>query len=47
MRNGIVVCIGEERYKNIGDYVQSVAAAQFSGQAPALVERERLSDYSG
>ena len=47
MRNGIVVCLGEGRYKNIGDYVQSVAAAQFSGPAPALVEREHLSDYSG
>lgn len=47
MRNGIVVCLGEGRYKNIGDYVQSVAAAQFTGPAPVLVERERLSDYSG
>lgn len=47
MRNGVLVCLGEKRIKNIGDYVQSLAAAQFAGQDPVLVERERLSEYAG
>lgn len=47
MKNGILVCYGDGPTKNIGDYVQSLAAAQFAGPAPELVERERLADYSG
>ena len=29
MKHGILVCYGKKAYKNIGDYIQSVAAAQY------------------
>lgn len=33
--------------KNIGDYIQSLAAKQFLGEDPILVEREELNSYDG
>lgn len=35
------------RYKNIGDYIQSVAAKQFTGDEVILIEREHLHAYDG
>ena len=46
-RNGVLVCFGETEHKNIGDYIQSVAAAQFAGPDAALVERETMNTYAG
>ncbi len=47
MKRGILVCYGSKRDKNIGDYIQSVAAAQFAGMDAVRVERERLDAYAG
>ena len=47
MRRGALVCFGSARTKNIGDYMQSLAARQFAGRDAVLVERERLDRYSG
>ena len=42
MKKGILVSIGGVGLKNIGDYVQSIAARQFAGEDAVFVERERL-----
>ena len=47
VKNGVLVCFGETEHKNIGDYIQSVAAAQFAGPDAAHVERESMSTYAG
>lgn len=47
MKNGVLVCIGKAELKNIGDYIQSIAAMQFSGRDAVRVERESLDTYSG
>ena len=46
-KNGVLVCLGETEHKNIGDYIQSVAAAQFAGAGAAHVEREALNASHG
>lgn len=43
--NGLLVCAGEAKYKNIGDYVQSVAQEQFWHHIDCYVEREQLNSY--
>lgn len=40
--NGILVCSGEGVYKNIGDYIQSVAQEQFFDNIDCYIEREFL-----
>lgn len=45
MRNGILVCAPNSNGKNIGDYVQSVAQAQFLSTWDCYVERERLNEF--
>lgn len=40
--NGILVCAGEGVYKNIGDYIQSVAQEQFFDNIDCYIEREYL-----
>ena len=47
VKNGVLVCLGETDHKNIGDYIQSVAAAQFAGPDAAHVERETMNAYAG
>lgn len=47
MKRGILVCLGTARTKNIGDYMQSLVAAQFAGDKPVFIERERLDSYDG
>ena len=47
MKKGILVSIGGVGLKNIGDYVQSIAARQFAGEDAVFVERERLASYDG
>lgn len=44
--NGILVCSGTAKVKNIGDYIQSVAQEQFYNCADTFVEREHLDSYS-
>ena len=46
-KKGVLVCFGETGGKNIGDYVQSIASAQFSGPDAVNVDRESLDSYSG
>lgn len=47
MNKGVLVCLGSARTKNIGDYMQSLAARQFAGRDAVLVERERIDQYAG
>lgn len=47
MKKGVLVCLGTARKKNIGDYMQSLAARQFAGGDAVLVERERIDRYAG
>lgn len=47
MKHGIVTCRGESFGKNIGDYVQTIAARIFAGQAAEFLEREELDSYTG
>lgn len=47
VRKGVLVSPGKGRHKNLGDYVQSVAAAQFAGTDPVLLDREHLDTYKG
>ena len=47
MKHGILVCYGRKAYKNIGDYIQSVAAAQYAGPEALRIERESLDTYDG
>ncbi len=47
VKHGILVCYGRKAYKNIGDYIQSVAAAQYAGADALRVERESLDTYDG
>ena len=47
MRKGVLACLGGGRLKNIGDYIQSIAARQFVGNDYVIVERERLDRYDG
>lgn len=44
---GVLTCRGFGARKNIGDYIQSLAAAQFAGAGAIRVERERLDAYAG
>lgn len=41
--NGLLICTGEGKYKNIGDYIQSLAQEQFWNHIDINVEREFLS----
>ena len=47
MSNGIVVCKPSSNKKNIGDYIQSVAAESFFDHVDFYVERESLSSFDG
>lgn len=47
MKNGVLVCLGGGRLKNIGDYIQTIAARQFAGGDCVTIERERLNTYDG
>ena len=42
MKNGLLVCAGEGKKKNIGDYIQSVAAESYFEKVDVFIERERL-----
>lgn len=46
MKNGLLVCSPSGTRKNIGDYIQSVAQAQFLDHIDYYIEREKLSEYS-
>ena len=43
--NGVLVCAGEAKSKNIGDYIQSVAQEQFFSHTDCFVEREHLNTF--
>lgn len=44
--NGLLICAGEAKMKNIGDYIQSVAQEAFFSQIDCLVERESINSFS-
>lgn len=46
MNNGLLICSGEGKVKNIGDYIQSVAQEQFFDHIDCYVEREDLDTFS-
>lgn len=43
-KNGLLVCAPSSRRKNIGDYIQSVAAEQFWDHIDCYCEREALNE---
>lgn len=45
MKNGLLVCAGDGLYKNIGDYIQSLAQEQFFNHIDYLVERETINRF--
>ena len=45
MNYGLLVCSPSAKFKNLGDYIQSVAQEQFLPKVDTLVEREKLSDF--
>ena len=45
MKKLLMICNGTSEYKNIGDHIQSLAAAQFSKPIDEYVERENLNRY--
>ena len=47
MKRGVLVCSAKGARKNIGDYMQSIAARQFAGPDAVNVERECLWQYEG
>lgn len=48
MKNGLLIYYSKNKKdKNIGDYIQSVAAEHFAGKDVVLVEREHLHEYNG
>lgn len=47
MKHGIITCRGESFGKNIGDYVQTIAARVFAGKDAVFLEREELDSYAG
>ncbi len=47
MKRGILVCSAKGARKNIGDYMQSIAARQFAGADAVHVEREGMWRYDG
>lgn len=47
IKKGILIYKAKKAYKNIGDYVQSLAAEQYTGQDVVFVEREHLHENSG
>ena len=47
MKKGLLIYKAKGPYKNIGDYIQSVAAEQYTGSDVVFVEREHLHEYSG
>lgn len=47
MKHGILTCRGENVGKNIGDYIQTIAARIFAGNDALLLEREELDAYAG
>lgn len=47
MKKGLLIYKASTAYKNIGDYIQSIAAEQYTGKDVVLIEREHLHEYSG
>lgn len=45
MKEGLLICTGEYDHKNIGDFIQSLAAQQYYNHTDILVEREELNNF--
>lgn len=45
MANGLLICSGTGKNKNIGDYIQSLAQKQFLNKIDCYVEREKLDEF--
>ncbi len=46
MKEGLLVRFGDDHHKNIGDYVQSLAAKQFSNNVEHLIEIEKIGEFN-
>jgi hypothetical protein len=47
MKKGLLIWKATNKTKNIGDYVQSIAAEQYTGPDVTFVQREQLHEYAG
>jgi hypothetical protein len=47
LKKGLLIWKAPKRRKNIGDYIQSLAAEQYTGRDVVFVEREETHKYSG
>jgi hypothetical protein len=47
MRKGLLIYKARGTLKNIGDYIQGIAAEQYTGSDVVYVQREKLHEYSG
>ena len=45
MKNGLLICSGTGKTKNIGDYIQSLAQKQFLDTVDCYVEREKMDEF--
>lgn len=45
MKNGLLICSGSGKDKNIGDYIQSLAQEQFLPSVDYFVEREEMDQF--
>ena len=45
MRNGLLICTGAGKKKNIGDYIQTLAQEQFYEKTDGYVEREHMDTF--
>ena len=45
MKNGLLICSGTGKTKNMGDYMQSLAQEQFLPKVDCYVEREKMDEF--
>lgn len=45
MKNGLLICAGTGKNKNMGDYIQSLAQKQFLKHVDCYVERENMDEF--
>lgn len=45
MKNGLLICSGTGKTKNMGDFIQSLAQEQFLPKVDCFVEREKMDEF--
>ena len=45
MKNGLLICSGTGKNKNMGDFIQSLAQEQFLPKVDCFVEREKMDEF--